>query len=390
MATTWNGQLTANVIYNNTFNAYELVKTISDQLKGLKSSVADQFKEDASPYGTEKVYTDFDILKSYEFDPNDTNVLVPGQKVLPKQEKITIDKTRQISLYTPTKFLTKTAWMSEGSWSEFNSVVQKDISDTKKVYDYLLGMTAIGTLENGGNQNFTITLPKNTATTFADKEAYNRLAGTKIASEIEDIFIEVCDVGRKYNGYGFMKSFAKEDFVFVYNTNMVNKILHIDLPTLYHTDSTSAPYKGDRIRSAYFGKPNVAAVAKAQVAEGKYRALEENDYATAAGAAMTHCYPGDIIPAGSCRVTEYTDGTKTAAKTVATQLEIGEAYENDATILGKFIHKDAIKYLVGYQTESEFWNAKNLSTNRYLTWFFANPKAISSYPIITVRVVTEA
>ena len=47
MATQFNGQLMANVIYNATYNAYELVATLADQLKGLKSSVAEQFREDA-------------------------------------------------------------------------------------------------------------------------------------------------------------------------------------------------------------------------------------------------------------------------------------------------------------------------------------------------------
>lgn len=385
MAETWNGQLPANVIYNALFNAYELITTIADQTKGLKNSVADQFREDASEYSSQKVYTDFDILKSYIFDKDDTNVLKPGEKVVPKQEVIKINTARQISLYTPTKFLTKLAWMSEGSWNEFNSVVQKNISETKKVYDYLIGMTAIGTMENTGKQNYTITIPKNEATTDRDKEAYNRIAGQTIAEELDNLFVEVCDIGRDYNTYGFMKSFAKEDFVFVYNAQMVNKILHIDLPTIYHKDGEAAPYKGDKIQAKYFGKPNAAAIAKASVTANTYRALDEADYATAANAAVTHVYPGEFIPEKACMVTELNDnGT---AKTVKSQLDIGEVYENDATILGKFIHKKAIKYLTGYMTESEFWNGKNLSTNRWLTWFFEKPQKLSSYPIVTVRVV---
>ena len=76
--------------------------------------------------------------------------------------------------------------------------------------------------------------------------------------------------------------------------------------------------------------------------------------------------------------------------TLETNIYAGNRPSLDSAAPGekaKIFYEKAIKYLTGYMTESEFWNGKNLSTNRWLTWFFEKPQKLSSYPIITVRVV---
>ena len=370
MATQFNGQLMANVIYNATYNAYELVATLADQLKGLKSSVAEQFREDAGQYNADKVYTDFDILKSHVFDPDDTNVLAPGQKVKPKQEYIRIDSSRQIDLYTPTEFLTKIAWMSEGAWSQFNSVVQKNLRATKKAYDYLMGMVAVGTMEaTAGKQQLEIAVPVAASGASAvEKEAVNRLAGQTIGMQLEILKSKLKDLTADYNDYGFRKSFDPADFVYVYNVEQVVKVNKMDLPGIYHKDGV-ADLTGDLVDARFFGK--VGTAGKAITSDGvTYFAMEEQDVTDTSGT-VSHVYPGDVIP-------------KNVSIATTTEVVV-PYYTKDSTILGKFIHKNAIKYLTGYETESEFWNAKNLSTNRYLTWYFARPQRLSSYPIITIR-----
>lgn len=360
----------ANVIYNATYNAYELVATLADQLKGLKSSVAEQFREDAGQYNADKVYTDFDILKSHVFDPDDTNVLAPGQKVKPKQEYIRIDSSRQIDLYTPTEFLTKIAWMSEGAWSQFNSVVQKNLRATKKAYDYLMGMVAVGTMEaTAGKQQLEIAVPVAASGASAvEKEAVNRLAGQTIGMQLEILKSKLKDLTADYNDYGFRKSFDPADFVYVYNVEQVVKVNKMDLPGIYHKDGV-ADLTGDLVDARFFGK--VGTAGKAITSDGvTYFAMEEQDVTDTSGT-VSHVYPGDVIP-------------KNVSIATTTEVVV-PYYTKDSTILGKFIHKNAIKYLTGYETESEFWNAKNLSTNRYLTWYFARPQRLSSYPIITIR-----
>ena len=367
MAEIWNGQLMANVMYNTTYNAYELVETIADQLLGLSNSPADMFKRDAGLYNTDHVFTDFDLIPSYVFDPDDTNVLKPGYKVTPKQEFIRMGESRQISLYTPTEFLTKTAWMSEGSWSQFNSVVQKSLENSKKAYETLMGNVAIGTMESTvGNQQVTIEVPKiNSSDTYVEREAKARVKGQTIAKTLEVVKADVNDLVRGYNDYGFAKSFRFEDLVPVYNIEAIADITKMDLPGLYHDNIMDLT--GRTMTQRFFGKPVSGNSIKA---DGTQRAAEEMDVTVSGN--TTHVRQGDILPTN-------------AAITDSTGHVLIPAYVVDKTILGKWIHKDAIKYYVGYSTQTEFFNSKNLSTNRYATWYFNKPARLSSYPIITFR-----
>lgn len=369
MAEVWNGSLGANVMYNTTYNAYELVETIADQLLGLSDSVADIFKIDASDYNTDHVFTDFDIIPTYVFDPDDTNVLEPGEKVKPVQEFIRMGEARQISLYTPTEFLTKTAWMSEGSWNQFASVVQKSLENSKKAYTFLMGCVAIGTMESdAGNQQVEIQVPKiNANDSFVEQEAKARVKGQKIAKRLEILKSDIKDLVRGYNDYGFAKTFRMEDMIPVYNIEAIADISKMDLPGLYHDNIMDLT--GRDMTQRFFGK-DVVVTGTAITADGTQRAKEEMDVEDSSKNKY-HIRPGDVIPTG----VKIADTTKILVP----------AYTVDKTILGKWIHKNAIKYYIGYATQTEFFNAKNLSTNRYATFYFSKPKRLSSYPLVTIR-----
>lgn len=317
MAETWTGQLMANIMYNTTYNAYELVETLADQLLGLSDSPADQFKRDAGDYNTDHVFTDFDLIPSYVFDPEDTNVLKPGYKVSPKQEFIRMGESRQISLYTPTEFLTKTAWMSEGSWSQFNSVVQKSLENSKKAYEFLMGSVAIGTMESTeGKQQIEITVPKiNDSDTYVEREAKARVKGQTIAKTLEITKADLHDLVRGYNDYGFAKSFRFEDMVPVYNVEAIADITKMDLPGLFHDNIMDL--SGRTMTQRFFGKP---VSGKSVKADGTQLAGEETDV-TVSGA-VTHVRQGDVLPVGA----ELTDAGGNV---------LIPAYTADKTILGK-------------------------------------------------------
>lgn len=317
MAETWTGQLMANIMYNTTYNAYELVETLADQLLGLSDSPADQFKRDAGDYNTDHVFTDFDLIPSYVFDPEDTNVLKPGYKVSPKQEFIRMGESRQISLYTPAEFLTKTAWMSEGSWSQFNSVVQKSLENSKKAYEFLMGSVAIGTMESTeGKQQIEITVPKiNDSDTYVEREAKARVKGQTIAKTLEITKADLHDLVRGYNDYGFAKSFRFEDMVPVYNVEAIADITKMDLPGLFHDNIMDL--SGRTMTQRFFGKP---VSGKSVKADGTQLAGEETDV-TVSGA-VTHVRQGDVLPVGA----ELTDASGNV---------LIPAYTADKTILGK-------------------------------------------------------
>lgn len=382
------GQMNSNEFYNALFNAYRLYYMYSDNLRGLDDSLATKYRADGGMYHDQNVFTDLDVLYSRVWDPKDTNVLAPEAVVAPKQQTITVDKFRQIGLYTD-EYLSKRAWMDPTNYDQFRTVVQKQVSETKRVFEQKLVDTFVGIVRNGGQQDRTLQLP----TDENDAEAQNRLQAQAIAKEIGDVLVKLKDSSNQYNKNGFLKSFDTGDFDVVWNADYYNKILYTDLPTIYHKENLLK--EGKALDSHYFG---TVALGSATTANGTtIRARREyfipvnasGEYA-AAGPNVFHVFPGDVLPnktpINATGIDTFADITATIngkSRTVSACTS-AFAYVEDSKVICKIIHKEAIKYLSSFETGSEFWNPKNLSTNRYLTWAYAEPETLDGYPLITI------
>ena len=382
------GQMNSNEFYNALFNAYRLYYMYSDNLRGLDDSLASRYRADGGMYHDQNVFTDLDVLYSRVWNPDDTNVLAPEAVAAPKQQKITVDKFRQIGLYTD-EYLSKRAWMDPTNYDQFRTVVQKQVSETKRVFEQKLVDTFVGIIRNGGQQDRTLQLP----TDENDAEAQNRLQAQAIAKEIGDVLVKLKDSSNKYNKNGFLKSFNPSEFDIVWNADYYNKILYTDLPTIYHKENLLK--EGRDLDSHYFG---TAALGSATTANGTtIRARREyfipvnasGEYA-AAGPNVFHVFPGDVLPnktpINATGIDTFTDITSTIngkSRTVSACTS-AFAYVEDTKVICKLIHKEAIKYLSSFETCSEFWNPKNLTTNRYLTWAYAEPETLDGYPLITI------
>ena len=354
----FNGNLNANAVYGMLFNAYRLITTIGDNLEGLDDSLAKRFKVDGGQYEDQLVWTYVDILKSYVFDPDDTNVLEPGEKVVPKQQAMKVDKVRQISLYIPTDFLTKQAFMNPSYYDTFQTIVEKQVGETRRVYDQRLVDTYMGTTETDkGLQKQTVTL----ATVDGDAEATNRLQATAIAEKIANIYVDLKDSTRDYNDLGYLVSTPKSKTFILWNSAFYNKILKVDLPTIFNKEGLLSD--GEVLPSRYFGKVNTSGGTVA-ASNNTIRSLIETDYTVNTN--VTHVFPGDLLPSGAV----YTANT---------------TYTVDGDIICKIISNDAVKYLSAIETESEFWNPKNRSINRYLTFMYGDPDRLAVRPFVTLR-----
>lgn len=356
--TNFSGKLNVNAVYSMLFNAYRLVTTIGDNLEGLDDSIAKRFKIDGGNYEDQLVWTYVDILKSYEFDPNDTNVLEPGEKVEPKQQVMKVNKVRQISLYIPTDFLTKQAFMNPSYYDTFQSVVEKQVGETRRVYDQRLVDVYVGTTEtNVGLQSRTVTL----ANVDGDPEATNRLQATAIAEEIANIYVDMKDSTRDFNDVGYLVSTPKSRTFILWNSAYYNKILKVDLPTIYNKEGLLS--EGEVLPSRYFGKVNATGATLGD-SNTTVRSLIETDYTVDSN--KVHVFPGDLLPAKAV----YTANT---------------TYTVDDTIICKIIDNDAVKYLSAIETSTEFWNPKNHSRNRYLTFMYGDPDRLAIRPFVTLR-----
>lgn len=384
----FNGSLNTNEMYNSIFNMLALVYTYADNLGGIDDSLASKYRTDGGMYHDQSIYTDMDIVYSRVWDPDDTNVLAPEAVVKPVQQVITTDQFRQIGLYMD-EYLSKRAWMDASKYDEFRSVVQKQVRDTKRVFEQKLVDTYVGGVQNGGAQDVTLTLP----TVADDAEAQNRLQAQAIATKIGDLFTDLGDTSTKYNKNGFTKSFKAEDFDIIWNSTYYNKMLFTDLTTIFHNENLLK--KGHIMPSRYF---NTTALSGKTTADGTsviarreyFIPVAANGEYAAAGPNVTHVFAGDLLPnktpinsTGSDTFTSITATINGKSRTVKAATSAYAAVLQPKVIC-KIVHKDAIKYLSSFETQTEFWNPKNMSKNRYLTWAYAEPETLDGYPVITL------
>ena len=155
--------------------------------------------------------------------------------------------------------------------------------------------------------------------------------------------------------------------------------------------------KGKVLPARYFG----AAVSSSTTANGTtHRAAGEYKIRTtaagvysASGTVVKNVFPGDLLPSGTPIVapaTAETTATYTGASINGRTMNVivystVHAYAEADTCICKIIHKGGVKYLSSFETSTEFWNPRNLSSNRYLTWAFAEPVYLEGYPYITLN-----
>ena len=403
----FNGTLNSNAIFSALFNMIISQDVLSDNIAGTYSELVDMARVDGSLYGDTKLYYATDTLHSKDWgnDSEMSNLLTPYRPPKPECQKIELNVFRQISI-TVDNYLSKQAWSTEGAFSQFQSTILGWLQDTKRVYDSTTYNVFLGTDESSvGKQQITISIPTSSGegvtdeatpvtTTFAMTEALNRLEGETIAKAIADLITDLKDVNRKYNDYGFLRSYRIEDLVFVWNADAANKINKIDLPAIYHKDIVEK--LGEHaLPQKYFGTINAAT--KTTASSGTRSLIEQDitfagtetvvepiqvsrtgykDFVILPGSSLTagdvgHLFAGDAIPTGTALVS---GGSITVP-----------SYQEDSTILFKVMHKRSIPYMSSMETGTSFFNAKALNESNFLTFGRNTLEHLKNYPIITVR-----
>ena len=339
------------------------------------------------------------MLYSRIWDKADTNVLATENKGMYTQQYISVDSFRQIGL-TVDQFLTKRAWMDAGKYDEFRTVILKQISDTKQVYEDTLVDTFVGVhVSKADAANITVTMP-----TDADAEKQNRLRAMEVFKTIGDTFNSLADYNRSFNENNYLKRFSEGDCMLVFSDKYANEFRYVDTPTVFHKEDLLA--KGKILNRKYFGSPIDSEVTTAD--GNTHRAVENmlitisassGEYkAPASGTnAVVQVFPGDLLPKGTPLTTgEATynanvavfftglGGSNMGKAFTASVCTKANAYVEDNKIICKIIHKDAVKYLSSITTQTEFINGKNHTQNMYLTWGYSYPAALKGYPFITV------
>lgn len=390
------GQLRANEIFASLFNMIISQEVFGDNISGTFSSLLDKSRVDGGLYGDTKLFYSVDILKSRAWggDNEAANLLAINRPKDPETQAVVLDTFRQIDL-TVDEYLTKRAWMGEGAFAKFNSVMLGMIRETKRVYDATLFNSYVGTAKSIATVNeITVVPTAGTDTTSADKEGAARLEASAIAEAIANLFIDLKDVSRDYNDYGHLRSYNLEELVVVWNSSWVNKIKKIDLPTMFHNDGLVDRLAEEVLPKRYFGviltSTNISTYSAATPAAGKPIDSDDGSYVPGSNHANGcvratiekdvtvsgqdyHVFPGDEIPAGA------TVGAS------STTFLYGEVYIEDAKIICKVMHKRSVPFMSAFEASTAFFNPRSLTTNHYLTWGHNTIEYLKNYPFISIK-----
>ena len=371
----FNGQLNSNEIFAAIYNMIISQQVFADNIYETKETLADMSRVDGSLYGDTKLYYSTDVLKSFEWtgDAEAQNLLKLHRPEAPECQAITIDTFRMIPL-TVDNYLSKRAFATEGAFSAFNSQMLGWMRDTKRVYDATMFNSFIGTTASVvGKQNKTINLPAAPEGSEIDLEAYNRIVAQTLATEMADLIVDLEDVSRDYNDYGNLRSFNVDDLVFVWNSEQVNKIKKLDLPTIFQKEGLIDKFAEHTLPARYFGNVNTSG-GTTGASNTTVRSLVEKDYNTVEPNqpgydAKKHVFPGDLLPGN-------------------TKYEANETYGEDSSIVCKIYHKDSIPFMTAFETGTEFFNPRSLTETHYLIWGYNGLEYLKNYPFITVKAVT--
>lgn len=394
MATSaFSGKLNSNEIFAALYNMIISQQVFADNIKGVNADLVSKFRVDGSMYGDSKLYYSTDAIGTQEWlgDNEAQNLLKIHRPADPECQVVTIDQYRMIPL-TVDNYLTKRAWGDEGAFSQFQSVMLGWMRETKRIYDNTLIDSFVGTTVSKANRA-EISIPVSTAVSGLSGQEKARVEAQTIANSLANLVVDLKDISRDFNDYKHLRSYEESDFYYIWNADYVNKITNIDLPTVFHKDGLFNSFD-NVLPKRFFGDVVTSAVTKANN-DGTYRSLIEADYATAGGAEYTHVFPGDLIPAGTCKVLAYNEGTantkyrtapvKATARTVSSGIAANECYKANDKIICKIIHKSAIPFMSAFETSTSFFNPRSLTENHYIIWGYSTPVYLYDKPFLTVK-----
>lgn len=348
--------LNPNEIFATLANMIISQEVFADNL-GKHQTLVDKARVDGGLYGDKKLYYATDALVTHPWgaDLEAPNLLALDRPADPEVQDITLDVFRQIRI-TVDNYLSKRAWSTEGAFSSFNSVMLGWMRETKRVYDGTLYNVFIGTTETSvGEQDINCDI--STAVGSATGMEAAQLEATEIARCLADLIVKMGDYSRDYNDYGFLRSYAGESIKVIWNSDFVNKIKKVDLPTIFHKEGLVDKFEQEVLPGRYFGTVN----ASAHTSAAGERAVKELVIGSA------HYFPGDVIATGS-------------------SVGAGESYTPATDVICKVLVK-LPPMMSAFEVGTSFFNPRSLTENHYLTFGHNSLEYLKNYPFITIKAI---
>lgn len=348
---TFSGQLNVNAIQSALYNMIISQDIIGGSIKN-NYNLVDKAKADAGLYGDSKLYIDAPTLTPVNWvqDSADaTNVLALHRPGAPKTQVLTINVFKQVRL-TKDDYLSKQAFGTEGAFVSYQSVLESRLNKTKEVYLNKTYNTFIGTTKGYDSTSTEIKLD-------IDTSAGGNSAGENIAYAVANLIDDIKDYSTKYTKNGFERAFSEDDIKIVWNNKYVNAVKKIDLPSIFHSDALVKTFDGDKLPARYFGAPN-------------------SNTTSVAGDRATH----DLYIESGGVTYYFAAGDKITAGLTITA---GDAYTENAKIIAK-VYTKLPPLLEAFSVGTDFFNAKNLSKNLYLTFGHSTLETLDSEICLTI------
>jgi len=310
-------------------------------------TLAEACRKPGGMYGDKMLFYAMDAIvpRDWEGDAEAPRVLDLHRHQRGNTQEVDIDTFKVVQL-TVDAFLTKRAWMRADSFSTFNGLLLGLVAGAKRIYDNGLVNVAVGTyVSSAPAANVTVDVSGFTVVGAADAEAVARLRGQMISKAIADVFVGLKDNRRDFNELDYLTSYTPEELTMVWNAEMKNQILHIDLPTVYHQDGVR-PMRGIDVPGRYFGTPIATA---GTVPTGNTTIRSNKVFIPATVTDGKGIYFGDLLPDG------YAYGA-------------GEAYTEDPNCIGMLLSKEGVIFASAMSVGRVYQNALSLTDTHNLVW----------------------
>lgn len=330
----FNGQLTTNIVIGSLFNQIISIRTFSDNIGEMFSSLVNRARVDGGMYGDTKLYNSLDIpgTNAWGADAEAGNLLALNRPKAPKTQAIRITEFRQVFI-TIDDYLTKQAFMTEGTFSDFNATVVATMRDAKRIYDTTLWNSFVGTARS------TAQAAQNVEISEDDVPSIAQGAGAAIAK----LLIRIKDNSRDFNDYGFERATDPERIQVIWNADYVVNLKKYDLPAIFHDEDIVDKFGYENsLPARFFG----TILTEGGTSDGTQRTLVEMRADNG-----DPIFPGDLIPSGKA-------------------YNANEAYTPDENVIAIVTGAPAetVPYMSGFEVGTNFFNPRSLTENQYITW----------------------
>lgn len=396
----FSGSLNQNKITTVLYNMIISQKVFDSKV--ASTELADRFRVDGTLFGDTKLYHSFDIGSPEDWlnDAEAADLLKLSRNKSGKTQAIVMNVFKIISI-TIDHYLSKQAFMRDGSFAEYTAFLTGSLRKIKKVYDRSLINSKLGTLTPATAACSVAIVTPNGST----QEEENRLEAQTIAQEFEILRANLEDNSRDFNYYGYLRSYSADDMIAVWNVKFRSRLTKVDVPTIFHKDiGENGNFREYVLPEKWFGTAGTASQSVTIANAGDIRIKESGWYNvvpsvgteitlvakpdTPTGNPLTSktvfLWAGDKVPTAS---TVYTDNVRGCTiTTTATTIDGGLIYTVDPTCACVLVHKDALPYMSGFETGTEFWNSRSVTTNHYLIFGHNTLEFLEEYPRIKVTV----